>query len=399
MKGLLKEKKIILSITGSIAAYKAALLTRLFIKQGAQVQVLMTPAATSFISPLTLSTLSKNPVYTDVIDGNAWNSHVDLGQWADTMIIAPATANTMAKCANGIADSIVVATYLSAKCPVFLAPAMDLDMWKHGSTKENIKTLKSYGNHIIPVGKGELASGLFGDGRMAEPEEIIQHLDTFFSSELDFLNKSVVVNAGPTQEAIDPVRFIGNHSSGKMGIEIAEEFARRGANVTLILGPTNLLPSNLSINVHHVKSAEEMFEATTQAYKTADIGILAAAVADFTPADYSATKIKKKDSGLQIELKRTKDIAKYLGQSKKDKQILVGFALETNNENAHARKKLESKNFDFIVLNSLRNKGAGFKHDTNQVTFLFPDNKVQEFQLKSKKEVAVDIANAVQSLI
>lgn len=398
MKGLLKEKKIILCLTGSIAAYKAAMLTRLLIKQGAQVQVLMTPAATSFITPLTLSTLSKKPVFTDVIDGNAWNSHVDLGLWADAMIVAPATATTMAKCANGIADSIVVATYLSAKCPVFFAPAMDLDMWKHGSTKQNIKTLQSYGNHIIPVGKGELASGLFGDGRMAEPVEIVQHLESYFSSKLDFLNKSVVVNAGPTHESIDPVRFIGNHSSGKMGIEIAEEFARRGANVTLILGPTNQLPSNPAIQVQPVKSAEEMFDATTKAYKAAHIGILAAAVADFTPTNYSSSKIKKKDSSLVIELKRTKDIAKFLGESKTEEQILIGFALETNNENAHARKKLESKNFDFIVLNSLRNKGAGFKHNTNQVTFLFPDNKVQEFQLKSKKEVAVDIANAVQSL-
>jgi phosphopantothenoylcysteine decarboxylase/phosphopantothenate--cysteine ligase len=399
MKGLLKAKKIILNITGSIAAYKAAILTRLLIKQGAEVQVLMTPTATSFISPLTLSTLSKKPVYTSVVDSQAWNNHVELGLWADAMLIAPATATTMAKCAHGVADSIIVATYLSAKCPVFFAPAMDLDMWKHGSTIQNIKTLESYGNRVIPVGHGELASGLVGDGRMAEPEDIIRYLKSYFSSTQDFIGKSVVVNAGPTYEPIDPVRFIGNHSTGKMGIQIAEEFARRGAKVTLVLGPTDLKPDHSGIILERVTTAEEMYVATVNAYKTADIGILAAAVSDYTPATFSTSKIKKKEGNLHIDLKRTRDIAKFLGASKSVKQLLVGFALETNDENQHARQKLVSKNFDFIVLNSLRNKGAGFGHDTNQVTFLFSDNKEQEFQLKSKKAVAADIADAVLSLL
>lgn len=399
MQGSLAKKKVIVAVCGSIAAYKSAYLVRQLIKQGAEVKVIMTPSATEFISALTLSTLSKNAVHQNVIDGDAWDNHVELGLWADAMVIAPATATTLGRCANGIADNMVVATYLSAKCPVFFAPAMDLDMWKHGSTANNLEQLRSYGNVIIPVGHGELASGLHGDGRMAEPEEIVSFLTEYFQKKTELATFRVVVNAGPTHEPIDPVRYIGNRSSGKMGIAIAEAFSNQGAHVTLVLGPTHLSPVDSKIDLVRVNSAEDMYKATSQAYQNADVGVLAAAVADYTPKEYAAEKIKKKEGDFQIPLKRTTDIAKTLGAEKRANQILVGFALETTNERANAQKKLESKNFDFIVLNSLKDQGAGFEHDTNQVTFIFPNNMVKEFELKSKTAVAEDIVEAVHQLI
>ncbi len=397
--GILAGKKCVLAISGSIAAYKAASLCRLLVKAGAHVKVLMTDASTSFISPLTLSTLSKNQVHQNMFDEDTWNNHVELGLWADFMLVAPATANTLAKCANGLADNMLVATYLSAKCPVLFAPAMDLDMWIHGSTTHNIAKLKSYGNIMIPVGHGELASGLVGDGRMAEPEEIISFLEKHFGANNELEGLKAVVNAGPTFEAIDPVRFIGNHSSGKMGIAIAEQLSQRGAEVKLILGPSSLSPKDDSIKLIRVQDAAAMFEETTVAFESADIAVLAAAVADFTPVQQSTEKIKKKDGGLTLELKRTKDIAAHLGEVKKAHQILIGFALETQNAIENAEKKRLSKNLDFIVLNSLRDKGAGFKHDTNKVTFVLPDNKHRAFELKTKSEVANDIVDEICSLI
>lgn len=398
MDGLCTQKKIILGVTGSIAAYKAVYLTRLLIREGAEVRVIMTPAATAFVSPLTFSTLSRNRVFTEIIDDQSWNSHVDLGLWGDLMLVAPATASTIAKCANGICDNMLVATYLSARCPVFFAPAMDLDMWKHPSTFSNLDKLRQYGNGIIPVGHGELASGLVGDGRMAEPEEILDFIVSRMQAERDFHHKKVVVNAGPTHEPIDPVRFIGNNSSGKMGIQIAGEFARRGAEVTLVLGPAGIEPDEPGIRTIRVRTAEEMYQETKRESEQADITILAAAVADYTPVHYSEQKMKKDSEPRILELMRTKDIAKAIGSSKRPGQILVGFAMETENEIENARKKLTTKNFDFIVLNSLHQPGAGFRHDTNQVTFIYPDNKVVEFELKSKKAVARDIADAVLRL-
>jgi phosphopantothenoylcysteine decarboxylase/phosphopantothenate--cysteine ligase len=395
----LQGKNIILGVCGSIAAYKTAFLTRLLIKSGAHVQVLMTPAATEFIGPLTLSTLSKRPVYTDVSSEASWNNHVELGLWADAMIIAPATATTLAKMATGLSDNMIVATYLSAKCPVFFAPAMDLDMWKHPASKQNVIRLQSYGNHLIPVGHGELASGLVGDGRMAEPEEIIKHLETFFSKQQDLIGKKAIVTAGPTFEPIDPVRFIGNRSTGKMGIAIAEQLSARGANVILILGPTAQDPhSSEAIECIRVKTAQEMFEATQKAFKAADIGILAAAVADYRPKTVADQKIKKKEGDMAIELERTVDIAATLGKNKRDNQILIGFALETNNELENAKSKLNRKNFDFIVLNSLKDEGAGFGHDTNKIRLVY-DNKTAEFELKSKQAVAKDIVDAIVEII
>ncbi len=389
----LKGKKILLGITGSIAAYKAAFLTRLFIKAGADVKIVMSQSAKDFISPLTLSTLSKNPVLSDVSSEEGWNNHVEMGLWADALVIAPATANTMAKLANGLCDNMVGATYLSARCPVFLAPAMDVDMWHHPSTQSNIKKLEMYGNSIIPVGVGELASGLEGEGRMAEPEDIIEYLSDFFISKQDFQGKEVVVTAGPTYEALDPVRFIGNHSSGKMGMSIAEELAQRGAKVHLVLGPSKLSPKHPNIELTRVMSAEEMFQAATKFFPRCHAAVMAAAVADYRPATFSDTKIKKKEGDMHIELERTKDIAAHLGQIKKDGQILVGFALETNREMENAQRKLKKKNFDFIVLNSLKDKGAGFKHDTNKITIVRKDNIIRKFELKSKKDVATDIVN------
>ena len=393
----LTGKKIILGICGSIAAYKTAFLTRLLIKAGAEVQILMTPSATSFIGPLTLSTLSKRPVFTDVNSEDSWNNHVELGIWADAMIIAPATATTLAKLANGLADNIIVATYLSAKCSVFFAPAMDLDMWIHPASQQNVKALQSYGNHLIDVEHGELASGLVGDGRMAEPENIIRFLENHFKKKLDLKNKQAMVTAGPTYEPIDPVRFIGNHSSGKMGIAIAEELADRGAEVKLILGPTTERPNHPRITCILVKTAQEMYEAANANFENANITVLAAAVADYRPKEVSNQKIKKKEGDLSIDLERTIDIAASLGKIKRKDQIIAGFALETQNELENAKRKLEKKNFDFIVLNSLNDKGAGFAHDTNKITLVF-SNKTQIFELKTKKEVAQDIVNTIVDL-
>ena len=396
-------KKIILSVSGSIAAYKAALLTRLLIKAGAEVQIIMTKAATDFITPLTLSTLSKRSVHSEVSSEESWNNHVELGLWADAMIVAPATATTLAKLANGIADNMVVATYLSARCPVFFAPAMDLDMWTHPSTVENVRKLKSYGNHLIDVGHGELASGLVGNGRMAEPEDIVQTLSDFFSEKNkgSLSGKQALVTAGPTYEPLDPVRFIGNRSTGKMGVAIAEELANRGAHVKLVLGPSILETNHPNIDLIRVTNAESMYKASKKHFAKSTITVLAAAVADYRPSTISNIKIKKKDKTkpLILNLERTTDIAATLGKTKKKKQLMIGFALETNNELENAKGKLERKNFDFIVLNSLRDKGAGFAGDTNKITIVRKDNKMKEFKLKSKVDVAVDIVNEVEDML
>ncbi len=400
---MLKGKKIVLGITGSIAAYKAAFLTRLLIKAGAEVQVLMTQSATTFISPLTLSTLSKRPVFTDVHNGESWNNHVELGLWADVMLVAPLTATTLGKMANGISDNIIVATYLSARCAVFVAPAMDLDMWAHPSTKGNIDKLISYGNHIIPVGHGELASGLVGAGRMGEPEDIVKHIGTFLNNgatptsstqELPLKGKKAIVTAGPTYEPIDPVRFIGNRSSGKMGVAIAEALALQGAEVQLILGPSNLSTEATNVQLIRVQTAQDMYDAATKNFGQSDIAVMAAAVADYRPKTVADKKLKKGDFDLTIPLERTQDIAAALGKVKKKHQVIIGFALETNNELENAKGKLKKKNFDMIVLNSLQDKGAGFKHDTNKVTFI-TEKQVKAFPLKTKVAVAQDIANHV----
>jgi len=395
----LSGKKIILGISGSIAAYKAALLTRLLIKAGAEVQVVMTPRATDFVSALTLSTLSRRPVFSSVHTDEGWNNHVELGLWADYLVIAPATANTLAKMANGICDNMLLAVYLSARCPVFFAPAMDLDMWEHFSTRKNLDTLVNGGNHLIPVGHGELASGLVGAGRMAEPEDIVQLLGDYSERRQDLKGKQVLVTAGPTYEAIDPVRFIGNRSSGKMGIAISEELAMRGATVQLVLGPTTLRPVHPAIQTIPVTSAQEMFKAATTHFKKADVAILAAAVADYRPREVAKQKIKKKEGDMSILLERTTDIAASLGAKKRKKQVIVGFALETNNEKSNAEGKLHKKNFDFIVLNSLRDSGAGFQHDTNKITIIRADQPPIPYELKSKTAVAIDIVNELVKTI
>lgn len=395
----MQGKKIIIGVTGSIAAYKVALLTRLLIKQGAEVRILMTPSAKDFITPLTLSTLSKHPVYSDVSSESEWNNHVELGLWADAFIVAPATANTIAKMANGQCDNILLATYLSAKCPVFVAPAMDLDMWKHPSTVNNLKTLNSYGNHLIPVGHGELASGLVGAGRMAEPEDIVRFLDTKLNTQQSLKGKRVLVTSGPTHEAIDPVRFIGNRSSGKMGAAIVEELYDQGADVILVSGPAVFLPEANTAKIINVKSAAEMYKACTENFADVDIAIMAAAVADYTPVEVSPVKVKKKTTTLSLELTKTKDIAKELGKVKKSHQIMVGFALETNNEMKNAQGKLVKKNFDFIVLNSLQDKGAGFQHNTNKITIVDNREKITKFDLKSKQLVAKDIVNYLITIV
>lgn len=395
----LQGKKIILGITGSIAAYKSAMLCRLLIKQDCEVKVIMTDAAANFITPLTLSTLSKNEVITSLMTDDNWSNHVELGLWADAMLIAPATATTISKMANGIADNMLVATYLSAKCPVYIAPAMDLDMWKHGSTEANISKLQSYDNQIIPVGHGELASGLVGDGRMAEPEDIITFLEAEESKKKDLLDKTILITAGPTRESIDPVRFISNHSTGSMGIAIAEDCARRGAKVDLVLGPSSLNASHININTIDVQSAEDMYQASVQRYESADVTILAAAVADYTPATVADQKIKKKEGDMNIDLERTKDIAAALGKRKSSNQINIGFALETQNAVANATSKLERKNFDFIVLNSLEDKGAGFGIGSNKVSIIHKNDKINKYPLKSKKKVAVDIVNEIVHLL
>ncbi|MGE0771658.1 MAG: bifunctional phosphopantothenoylcysteine decarboxylase/phosphopantothenate--cysteine ligase CoaBC [Cyclobacteriaceae bacterium] len=396
---MLEGKKIILGITGSIAAYKAAFLTRLLVKDGAEVRVIMTSSAQDFITPLTLATLSKNPVLSRFEKGDTgeWNNHVELGLWADALVIAPASANTIAKMAHGICDNLLLATYLSARCPVFVAPAMDLDMWQHGSTQENIQRIKRYGNFLLDPGHGELASGLVGLGRMAEPEEILQQLKTFFSSKKKLSGKRALVTAGPTYEAIDPVRFIGNHSTGKMGYAIAEELANHGAEVTLVSGPSALAASD-RVKTKKVTSADQMYEACRGLFHEMDIAVLSAAVADYKPSTVATQKIKKKDTALSIELSKTTDIAAELGRTKHNGQIVVGFALETENEVENARKKIAEKNFDLIVLNSLNESGAGFGHDTNKVQLISRSGEIQQFSLKSKKEVAKDIVNAIIQL-
>ncbi len=397
----MQGKKIILGISGSIAAYKCAFLTRLLVKAGAEVKVIMTPSATDFITPLTLSTLSKNPVFSDVSSEEGWHNHVELGLWADAMIVAPATANTLARMANGLCDNMLLAVYLSARCPVFFAPAMDLDMWTHPATQKNISTLEQYGNHLIPAEHGELASGLVGVGRMAEPENIVKTLSNHFIKKnirQDLMGKKVLVTSGPTHEAIDPVRFIGNRSTGRMGVSLAEELDRRGAKVTLITGPVNIKAFGKNINSIPVKSAQDMYEIAMQHFPDVDVAIMAAAVADYTPKTVSATKVKKKPGDMNIELKRTKDIAYELGQIKQAHQITIGFALETNNEAENAKKKLAKKNFDFIVLNSLNDKGAGFQHNTNKITILDKQGNSQVYPLKSKPEVAKDIVDYFQKV-
>lgn len=390
----LQGKKIVLGITGSIAAYKAAVLIRLLIKKGAEVQVVITPAGKEFITPITLSALTSKPVISEFFaqrDGS-WHSHVALGQWADAMLIAPATASSIGKMAHGVADNMLITTYLSMKAPVFVAPAMDLDMFAHPSTTENLDTLRRYGNHIIEPAEGELASHLVGKGRMEEPENIVSYLERYFAQAEELKGQKIVITAGPTYEKIDPVRFIGNYSSGKMGFALAEECAARGAEVTLVAGPVQLKTTHPNIHRIDVESCAEMYAATTEAFKTADSAILCAAVADFTPETTASTKIKREGDDLVLRLKPTHDIAAALGQMKQPHQHLVGFALETNDEVAHAQGKLERKNLDFIVLNSLNDKGAGFRHDTNKITIITRE-EVKEYPLKPKHEVAGDIVD------
>ena len=394
---VLSGKKIILGVSGGIAAYKTASFVRLLIKAGAQVQVIMSPASCAFITPLTLATLSKRPVYSQFEkDFGEWTNHVELGLWADAMIMAPATANTLAKMANGLCDNLLLATYLSAKCPVFFAPAMDLDMFAHPSTKENISKLKSYGNIEIASAYGELASGLVGQGRMAEPEDMLQILTDFFNNDatLDLKGKKVVITAGPTYEPIDPVRFIGNHSTGKMGFDIANEAAKRGANVVLITGPTSLKAVNSAVNVVNVTTANQMYQQCHELFPSADIVIGAAAVADYRPKVVADQKIKKNDEEFTIVLEKNPDILASLGAIKTN-QFLVGFALETENEIEYAKSKLKKKNLDLIVLNSLNDQGAGFGKPTNKVTFIHKDFTVFPQELKSKEAVAKDIIDQI----
>ena len=392
---MLDGKKIVLGITGSIAAYKACLIIRGLIKRGAEVQVVITPAGKEFITPITLSALTSKPVISDFFsqrDGT-WHSHVDLGLWADAMLVAPATASTIGKMAHGIADNMLITTYLSMKAPVFVAPAMDLDMYAHPMTQDNLNILRKNGNHIIEPSTGELASHLVGKGRMEEPEEIINTLDDFFY-EKDLKGQRILLTAGPTYERIDPVRFIGNYSSGKMGVALAEECAKRGAIVEMICGPMKVQPKHANIHTTPVESAQQMYDAATRLYPSCQTGILCAAVADFTPEQTASQKLKREGNELELHLKPTKDIAKALGQMKRDDQCLVGFALETNNESEHAHEKLKTKNLDFIVLNSLRDAGAGFSHDTNKVTIITPRCEMQ-YELKTKQEVACDIVDVL----
>ncbi|MCX6172037.1 MAG: bifunctional phosphopantothenoylcysteine decarboxylase/phosphopantothenate--cysteine ligase CoaBC [Flavobacterium sp.] len=397
---VLSGKKILLGISGGIAAYKTATLVRLFIKAGAHVKVIMTPASKDFVTPLTLSTLSKNPVYSTFYNEEdldaQWNNHVELGLWADLMIIAPATASTLSKMANGNCENLLIATYLSAKCPVYFAPAMDLDMYKHPSTIASFTILKQFGNTIIPAENGELASGLSGEGRMAEPENIVAFLENDLESKLPLREKKILITAGPTYEAIDPVRFIGNHSSGKMGFDIAASAANLGAEVTLISGPTYLNTNNSDINLIRVTSAQEMYDACHEHYANVDVAICAAAVADYKPKVVANQKIKKSSAEFSIEFEKTKDILASLGKIKKN-QFLIGFALETENEIENAKLKIQKKNLDLIVLNSLQDKAAGFASPTNKVTFIDSDFFIEPMPLKSKEEVADDIMNKVIS--
>lgn len=395
---MLEGKKILLGITGSIAAYKSAFLVRLLVKAGAEVKVIMTPSSTDFISKLTLSTLSKNKVLVDLFDEESWANHVMLGRWADIMLIAPLSCNTLSKMAHGQCDNLLLAVYLSAICPVVVAPAMDEDMWHHQSTEENIRKLLEFGNKIIPVDKGELASGLVGDGRMAEPEVIVKFIENSFYVSKSLSGKKAFVSAGPTYEPLDPVRFIGNHSSGKMGLAIAEELYARGADVTLIMGPSSInLPAN-GIRSVRVNTAEEMYNACTKQFDKSDIGIMAAAVADYTPVEVAANKIKKTSAELIVELKKTKDILKSLGEKKSSKQVLVGFALETNNEREYALGKLKNKNADMVVMNSLNDKGSGFGTDTNKITIFDKSGKEFNYDLMSKKEAAKNIVDTIIQL-
>jgi len=395
---MLTGKKILLGVTGSIAAYKTAYLIRELIKLEADVKVIMTSASTDFISPLTLSTLSKHPVAIDFIKNKngEWENHVELGLWADLFIIAPATANTISKMAYGLCDNLLLASYLSARCPVWIAPAMDLDMFVHHTTKKNIQILEDHGVNIIEPTFGELASGLEGKGRMEEPEIIANQIDAFLNQSSNLKGKKIIITGGPTYEAIDPVRFIGNYSSGKTGVILADECAKRGANVTLVLGPSNQKPKNSNIKVLRVNSAEEMFEAVKREWLQTDIGIFSAAVADYRVENISPKKIKKSSDSLTLNLVKNPDILLWAGQHKSNKQYLVGFALETDNEIENAQKKLVKKNLDLLILNSLNDKGAGFKHDTNKVTFVKPNNKLTHFELKPKTLMGIDIVNQIE---
>ncbi len=396
---MFKGKKILLAVTGSIAAYKAPLIVRLLVKEGAEVKVVMTPSAKDFVTALTLSTVSKNLVISELFSEDSWSNHVMLGRWADLMLVAPLSCNTLAKMANGFCENMLLATYLSATCPVVVAPAMDEDMWKHATTKNNLKKLEDAGNKVIPVDNGELASGLVGDGRMAEPENILRFISENFFLKQDLAGKKVLVTAGPTYEPIDPVRFIGNHSSGKMGIALSEELARRGANVQLVLGPTASAVKQNGVNVHNVQTAEEMYEECVKEFGDADIAIMSAAVADFTPAVKAKEKIKKESAQLKVELVKTKDILKTLGEKKYNGQLLVGFALETNNEKENALHKLKTKNADLIVLNSLNDEGAGFGHDTNKITIFERGGKEIEYDRKPKQQVAKDIVDRIVNML
>lgn len=397
--GVLSGKKVIIAVTGSIAAYKSLLLVRQLKKEGCEVKVIMSPAASHFVSPLSFATLSGEEVSIELFEGNSWNNHVEMGMWADVMVIAPATSNTIAKAANGMCENLVMAVYLSAKCPVIFCPAMDLDMYKHPATVANLKRLKSYGNYIIDAKYGELASGLVGEGRLAEPEEIVSYLSKFLSEAKILAGKSFIVTAGPTFEALDPVRFIGNHSSGKMGVAIANRLAALGGKVTLILGPSAVNSFHQGIQVINCMSADDMFAAAEKAYPGASAVIFAAAVADYKPAMVADQKIKKSDAEFTLSLVKNVDIAYELGKIKGSDTIHVGFALETENEEENALKKIKKKNFDFLVLNSLNDSGAGFKHDTNKIKIIDKNGQVTPYPLKSKEEVAVDIVNALQALM
>ena len=396
---MLKGKRILLGITGSIAAYKTPLIVRQLIKEGAEVRVIMTQASTDFVSSLTLSTLSKSPVLVNLFDEETWANHVALGRWADLFLIAPLSCNTLSKMATGLCDNLLLATYLSATCPVMLAPAMDEDMWHHKTTAANLETLRSHGCEILEVGYGELASGLTGEGRMAEPEEIVIAITKFFSDKGQLAGKKALVTAGPTYESIDPVRFIGNHSSGKMGFAVAEELAGRGAEVTLVTGPVSVRENNPMIHRINVTTAHEMAEACVSRADQYDIAVMAAAVADYTPVETAGEKIKKTEEVFDLKLRKTKDILASLGKLKSDKQVLVGFALETTNEDQNAQKKLRDKNADMIVLNSLREEGAGFGHDTNKVTLYFRNGQALQLELKPKNVIAKEIVDSICGLI
>ncbi len=401
MENCLKGKKIILGITGSIAAYKAAILLRLLLKEGAEVQVIITPAGKEFITPVTLSALSGKPVESEFFTSTngSWHSHVEMGLWADLILIAPCSANTLGKMANAICDNLLITTYLSAKCPVFIAPAMDLDMFTHQANQRNIEILKSYGNRIIDPGSGELASGLCGKGRMEEPERIVEIVKEYLSKKQEFRSKKILVTAGPTYEAIDPVRFIGNHSSGKMGYALARELASQGGLVSLISGPSHEKSDHPNIHLIRCTSANEMLEASLSLFPEMDAAIMAAAVADFTPSNKNEQKIKSNHETIQLELTKTKDIAAELGKIKTKSQILVGFALETENEIDNAIKKIQTKNLDFIVLNSLNDPGAGFNTDTNRIKIIDKNNIVKDYQLKTKQEVAMDIIETLAEFL